>query len=530
MKRLLILSLCVLAVSGRPATAADSPTRPNVVIFYLDDLGYGDPACYGGKLTPTPQIDSLAKHGVRFTDGYVAACVCSPSRVGLMTGRYQQRAPATTPTRAGAGSELAKTETLFPQRLKAADYATAIVGKWHLGSSPEFLPGSRGFDVAFGSVGNLGEGKGPEFYRGTAAAEKPAEAPITSPAYAREACKFIDSQRTRPFFLYLAFNAVHNPNVASEAVLNRLKHRPRREQQYAASLAEADDAIGTVLAKLRDLKLEDNTLIFFLSDNGHSSPHANNDGLRGGKWLLWEGGIRVPFIVQWKGRIPGGRVVNEPVIQLDVLPTALAAAGVEVRPDWQLDGVNLLPLLQGQTDQPQAGGVVLAVRRAVRHSPGGLEAGEAGQGHVAHALQSGGRSGRVRRSERTAAGEGQELVGPLGEVERANAAAALGRPPLGRRGSSASSEAEEEKESELEHENHHPHRSLPVDVRHFAFVVCSAAERRARHGRRSGLGRHRLQRPSRTQDAQPRRRWPRAGCASTASTRRISTARRRAAA
>jgi arylsulfatase A-like enzyme len=176
-------------------------------------------------------------------------------------------------------------------------------------------------------------------------------APITSPIYAREACGFIERSKDQPFFLYLAFNAVHNPNVASESVLARFPKLSRHEKDYAGSIAEADDAIGTVLEKLRALKLEENTLIFCISDNGDSSQFANREGLRGHKWLLWEGGIREPWLVQWKGRIPAGRVLSTPVIQLDVLPTALAAAGAEVKPEWKLDGLNLLPLLEGKTDK-----------------------------------------------------------------------------------------------------------------------------------------------------------------------------------
>jgi len=339
------VAFLIAALVCDSAFGADART-PNVLIFYLDDMGYGDPACYGGKLAPTPHIDSLATNGVRFTDGYVAACVCAPSRVGLMTGRYQARTGHDA-----NGGDLAPGEITIAQRMKAAGYATGIVGKWHLGSGPQSLPVARGFDFSIGSVGNLGnEGVKTGFYRGAELMPELAGAPITSPVYAREACGFIERSHDRPWFLYLAFNAVHNPNVASESVLARLPQLKRRERDYAASIAEADDAIGTVLGKVRALSLEDNTLIFCISDNGDSSPFANREGLRGHKWLVWEGGIRVPWLVQWKSRIPAGRVLGTPVIQLDVLPTALAAAGVEPRPEWGLDGANLLPLLVGQAD------------------------------------------------------------------------------------------------------------------------------------------------------------------------------------
>lgn len=340
-------SLC-LALLLAPILAV---AKPNVLVFYVDDMGWAQPGCYGGKLAPTPNIDALAASGVRFTDGYSSGCVCSPGRVGLMTGRYQARTGHdANPTR--AGRELLLTETTMAQRMKALGYATGIVGKWHLGdTAPEFMPAARGFDFSIGSVGNLGEGKGPSFYRGKDLADDLAGAPITSPVYARESLAFIEQNKDKPWFLYLAFNAVHSPHVASEKWLEKFKDLPKRDAQYAGLVAEADEAIGAVMAKLRELKQEENTLIFLISDNGGAAPQAEMGGLRGRKWLCWEGGIRVSWIAAWKGHVPAGRVSHEPVIQLDVLPTALAAAGGEVKPEWQLDGVNLLPLLEGKTDK-----------------------------------------------------------------------------------------------------------------------------------------------------------------------------------
>ena len=338
----IVLAACLSAVAQ---------TQPNVLIFYLDDMGYAQPGCYGGKVVPTPNMDALAAGGVRFTDGYVSACVCSPSRVGLMTGRYQARTGHdANPNR--PGTELLLSETTMAQRMKAAGYATGIVGKWHLGDTgPEYLPAARGFDEAIGSTGNLGEGKGPEFYRGKEMIGELPGAPVTSPVYARESIQFIEKQKDKPWFLYLAFNAVHSPHVASQKWLDKFKDLPKRDAAYAALVAEADEAIGTVMARLRELKQEENTLVFLISDNGGAAPQAEMGGLRGRKWLCWEGGIRVSWLAAWKGRIPPGRVSKEPVIQLDVLPTMLAAAGAEVKADWQLDGVNLLPLLEGKVDK-----------------------------------------------------------------------------------------------------------------------------------------------------------------------------------
>ena len=324
-------------------------SKPNIVIFYLDDMGWAQPGAYGGKLAPTPNMDRLATDGVRFTNGYSSGCVCSPGRVGLMTGRYQARTGHdANPTR--EGRELLLSEKTMAQHLKPAGYTTGIVGKWHLGdTAPEFMPLARGFDFAMGTVGNLGEGKGPSFYRGNELLKELEGAPVTSPVYAKEACGFIDANKDKPFFLYLSFNAVHSPIVASPHWLEKFKHLDKRQQAYAALIGEADEAIGTVMTRLRDLKLEENTLIFCISDNGGANALAEQSGLRGSKWFVWEGGIRVTWMAQWKGTIPGNRVVNDPVIQLDVLPTALAAC--EQTSSVELDGMNLLPLLKGETEK-----------------------------------------------------------------------------------------------------------------------------------------------------------------------------------
>lgn len=331
------------------ASVFAAETKPNILIFYMDDMGWAQPGSYGGKMVPTPNMDALAAGGVRFTNGYSSGCVCSPGRVGLMTGRYQARTGHdANPTR--EGRELLLSETTMAQHLKTAGYATGIVGKWHLGdTSAEFMPLARGFDFAMGTVGNLGEGKGPSFYRGKELLQEMTGAPITSPVYAQESVEFLDANRDKPWFLYLSFNAVHSPHVASEKWLEKFKDLPKHDAQYAALAAEADEAIGTVMTKLRELKQEENTLIFLISDNGGAYQNAEMGGLRGRKWFVWEGGIRVSWIAAWKGHVQGGRVSNEPVIQLDVLPTALAAAGAST--SIPLDGVNLLPLLEGKADK-----------------------------------------------------------------------------------------------------------------------------------------------------------------------------------
>lgn len=345
------------AVLAPVLQAAERP--PNVLIIVADDLGYGELSCQGfTKEIPTPNIDSIAANGVRFTSGYVSGPYCSPTRAGLLTGRYQQRfghefnpGPA---QKAEGGVGLSLKEKTIGDRLKAAGYATGWFGKSHLGYAPEFHPLKRGFDQYFGFLGGAHsyldaqeDGANP-ILRGT---EQVPSIDYTTEAFAREAVGFIDQHQAKPWLCYLPFNAVHGPLQATEKYLSRFPQiTDKKRQTFAAMLSAMDDAIGSVLTKLRELKQEENTLIFFIADNGGPTAQttSGNGPLRGFKAQTWEGGIRVAWMAQWKGRIPAGKVDDRPVIQLDILPTALAAAGVEVKPDWQLDGVNLLPYLQGE--------------------------------------------------------------------------------------------------------------------------------------------------------------------------------------
>lgn len=333
------------------ATLALAGGKPNILIIYIDDMGWGQPGVYGGTLAPTPNMDRIADNGVRFTDAYVSSPICSPSRVGLLTGRYQARSghDSNTEGKNEPAKSLVLSEKLFPQYMKEAGYTTGIVGKWHVGASDPFLPAARGFDYAYGSVGNLGFDA--PFFEGRETLPQPDESPITSPLFAEEACAFMEAHRNEPWFLYLSFNAVHSPHTASPEYLERFRDlRPKWKRPYAALVAEMDDAIGTVMEKLDELGLEKNTLVFCLSDNGGAASAAEQGGLRGEKWFVWEGGIRVSFMAQWPGRIPAGKVISEPVIQLDILPTALAAADAQPDPNIPLDGINLLPLLEGSAD------------------------------------------------------------------------------------------------------------------------------------------------------------------------------------
>lgn len=340
------------------ASSLAGASKPNIILMVVDDLGYADVGVHGCREFATPNIDSIANNGLRFTSGYVSAPVCAPSRAGFLTGRYQDRFGFEGNPAPGTSWGLPLTETTIADRLKSCGYRTAAFGKWHLGEKPEFHPMQRGFDEFFGFLSGMhdyfkaNDSKWGSIMRG----REPVELKeYLTFAIAREGCRFIQDQQDQPFFLYLSFNAPHIPLQAPDEYLKKTAHiADRRRASYAAMVLALDDAVGQVLEKLRATKLENETVIFFLSDNGgpliagSAINGSRNDPLRGSKIELWEGGIRVPFFIQWKGKVPAGRVVDEPIISLDILPTALALAGVEAQPGWNLDGVNLLPLLKDQ--------------------------------------------------------------------------------------------------------------------------------------------------------------------------------------
>lgn len=346
---LLTLGIYSSLIQGQTAT------RPNIVILLADDLGYADVGFHGCKDIPTPHLDSLSSTGVRFPQGYVSGVYCSPTRAGLLTGKYQQRfGHEFNP--GGREQGLPLSETTLADRLKKAGYATGLVGKWHLGALDKYHPQERGFDDFFGFLGGAHTyfaASSKTILRGK---QPVAEAEYLTDAFGREAVAFIEKNRARPFFLYLAFNAVHTPMNADEARLKKFAHiGDKTRRSYAAMLSALDDQVGRVMEKIRSAGLEENTLFFFFSDNGGPTMKgvtingSVNTPLRGSKRTTLEGGIRVPFVVRWKGKLPAGVVRQEPVIQLDVHATALAAAQVAIQPGMKLDGVNLLPLLENKT-------------------------------------------------------------------------------------------------------------------------------------------------------------------------------------
>lgn len=349
----------VAVLPGQAQSAPDLARKPNIVLFVVDDMGFADCGLTGCKDIPTPNIDAIANAGVRFTSGYTSGCVCSPTRAGLISGRYQQRfgfdanaEGVAKPTDRGPHA-LDIAQTTFPQRMKALGYATGAFGKWHLGSEDGYLPTQRGFDAFYGILPFGLHGKGPNgetpppVYRNTAVDPTPTN---HMEAFCSEALAFVDQHAKEPFLLYLPFTAVHAPFVGPQPWLGQCDTAmPASRRTYAADLRQMDDIVGRVMARLRTLGIEENTLVFFFSDNGGPGGASDNTPFRGTKWTLWEGGIHVPFAAQWKGRIPAGRVIDHPMIQVDIPATALAAAGAELKPEWKLDGANLLPLLEGKS-------------------------------------------------------------------------------------------------------------------------------------------------------------------------------------
>lgn len=353
-----IASFCMLAAA---ATAAEP--KPNILVIVSDDHGYADVGFQGCKDIPTPQLDQLAREGLHCTSGYVSHPFCSPTRAGLMTGRYQQRFghennPFYDPKDHREG--LPVTEKLLPAYLSEAGYITGWIGKWHLGAAPEFRPLQRGFKETFGFIGG-----GHHYQNWLVRPAQEYNVPIErngepvevkqhlTTAFGYEAAAFIRRHPSAPWFLYLAFNAPHTPHEPTAERLARFAsiENPKR-RNYAAQVSLMDDAIGTALAALRETAQQERTLVFFFSDNGGplgaTGNGSINDPWRGGKGTLYEGGVRVPFVVSWPGRLPQGKSYAQPVVSLDVFATTLAAAGVPMPTQPKHDSVNLIPFLSGE--------------------------------------------------------------------------------------------------------------------------------------------------------------------------------------
>ncbi|MCB1069150.1 MAG: sulfatase-like hydrolase/transferase [Verrucomicrobia bacterium] len=352
---------------------ASTVTKPNLVIILTDDQGYADVGFNGCTDIPTPHIDSIADLGGRFSNGYVTHPVCGPSRAALLTGRYQGRFgfntnPSVDPDNPDVG--IPHDQKNIAEVLSKVGYTSAVIGKWHMGSHPDHHPLSRGFDYFFGfltgghrylpgelTLNDLSEVKQDwEWYK-TRIMENRERVDIDdylTDALTDAGVRFIRraAQSDKPFMLYLAYNAPHTPLQATEKYLSRFRDiRDENRRIYAAMVSAVDDGVGRVLETLRDLGLEDNTIVAFLSDNGGARNNASrNTPLRGFKSDFFDGGLRVPFAMMWPGVIPPGLQYDKPVISLDLLGTIAGVTGAGIDPERPLDGVNLIPYLTGEQD------------------------------------------------------------------------------------------------------------------------------------------------------------------------------------
>lgn len=352
------------------AQAADPSSPPNVVILFADDMGYSDLSCYGNPVIRTPNLDRLAAEGMRYTSFYAAAAVCTPSRVGLLTGRYPVRAGQPNNTGPDTVGGLPLTEILLPQVLKKRGYRTMAIGKWHLGYKPEAqLPTKRGFDHYFGlpysndMIPPWVKTEVPlHLYRDTEIVERVEEQSQLTPRYTDEAVKFIRSAKGGPFFLYVPFAMPHLPVSAPASRAGK-----SRAGLYGDTIETLDWSVGEILKTLREEGLERNTLVVFCSDNGpwHNLPprmlakgvepwHTGTKGmLHGAKGTTYEGGIRVPGIFRWPGVIPAGQTSADPASTLDLFPTIAKAAGAALPTDRVYDGFDLLPSLRAGSATPR---------------------------------------------------------------------------------------------------------------------------------------------------------------------------------
>ncbi|MFT7679827.1 MAG: arylsulfatase A-like enzyme [Planctomycetota bacterium] len=364
MRASLLLVLGLFSFQAPQAPSQEMPEGPpNIVLLFADDAGYADFGFQGSGSHATPHIDSIATGGVRFTNAYVSASVCSPSRAGLLTGRYQQRfgheynLPGMPDEKVAAEMRgLPVGERTMADELKERGYATGVIGKWHLGKLPQFQPEQRGFDEFFGMLGGSSTyrpGKAKSIVSNYREVDT-STLPYLTDAFGDEAVGFIERHKAEPFFLYLSFNAPHGPlHARPDYLVEAREHFETEERAINAAMTRSlDDNIGKVLAKLEELGLAANTLVVFTNDNGGAMPYnaSLNAPLRGTKGTCLEGGNRVPCAMRWPAVLGAGSVYEQPIISLDLLPTFVAATGrwVEDEGAAALDGVDLLPYLSGK--------------------------------------------------------------------------------------------------------------------------------------------------------------------------------------
>lgn len=361
-----LFSLLFVAVLMPATTAASVQDRPpNIVIFFADDMGYADLSCFGSTVSTTPNLDRLAKDGAKLTSFYVASPACTPSRAALMTGCYPVR--VSMPQVIGPGSKvvLNHDETTIAELLKSAGYATAAIGKWHLGDGENNLPTAHGFDEYLGlpysndmwpyhygdhDRGLIGNPNWPDLplIEGTEPIELNPRQESLTPRYNQRALDFITRSKDQPFFLYYAHSHPHVPIAASDQFKGKTGNG-----LYADMILEIDDSVGQVVAKLEELNLAENTLVIFTSDNGPWAMFGNHAGeagpFRGSKGMCFEGGMRVPCVAYWPGTIPPGTESDQLTTAMDLLPTVAALAGAQL-PGVTIDGHDIAPILLGKTD------------------------------------------------------------------------------------------------------------------------------------------------------------------------------------
>lgn len=379
MNRVTILSLSVLMLTWFAVsddTMADDTAKTNVVLILIDDLGWKDLGCYGSEYYQTPNIDRLAGEGMRFTDGYAACNVCSPTRAAIMTGKYPARLLLTQWLPSGRWnakknklregryvSNLPLEEVTIAEAMREAGYRTAFMGKWHLGTETYYYPEHQGFDVNV--AGRDYGAPGSYFYPFKGSWRIPTtgktlhkETPLPGKKgdylvdrLAEEAEKFIADSADKPFFLMLSHYAVHTPLQAKPDQRARYEKVAKDKRQgkpaYAAMVESVDNSVGRVMKTLLEWELDDRTLVIFTSDNGGFAGATDHSPLRANKGSNYEGGLRVPFIIKWPNVTEPGAVSHEPVISTDIYPTILAATGHDLRPHQHVDGKSLVPILTG---------------------------------------------------------------------------------------------------------------------------------------------------------------------------------------
>ena len=365
-------SLSAAACASLPSMASASNKKPNIVVIVIDDMGWNDVSCNGSKYYETPNVDKLAAEGMRFTDGYAACPVCSPTRASIMTGKYPARLHLTNflyGTRKRTDStilpvdyehQLPLEEVTLAEGLKSAGYKTCHIGKWHLGGKG-FFPEDQGFDI---NIGGCYSGMPRSFFWPKWGKNPPIEGrkenEYLPDRLGDEAAAFIDANHQNPFFLYLAHYAVHIPLEAKQAMIDKYKDKPAWNGQnnpiYAAMVESIDLSVGKVMQALKQNGVDDNTIVVFTSDNGglsvqegSNTPATCNTPLRGGKGHLYEGGIRVPWVVKWPGVVKPSEVCHDAVSTVDLFPTLLHAAGVDKpKTNGVIDGEDIFPLLSSK--------------------------------------------------------------------------------------------------------------------------------------------------------------------------------------